>query len=169
MKIKTLRNAAFSAAMAGGLALTVFAGEQTDIGQADQAMLDKVHPTKPPYSPYAGRNFPTRPLFGDTHLHTGLSFDAGIFGCRLGPADAYRFARGEEVTASSGQRVKLSRPLDWLVVADHSDNMGLINDIIAGQVATVRAHWARVVARVAGSWIAAIGLLMLGWSLRGGQ
>ena len=50
--------------------------------------------------------------------------DAGAFGARLGPRDAYRFAKGEEITASSGQRVKLSRPLDFLVVADHSDNMG---------------------------------------------
>ena len=81
-------------------------------------------PTKRPYSPYAGRNFPTRPLFGDTHLHTSFSFDAGAFGARLGPRDAYRFAKGEEVTASTGQPAKLSRPLDFLVVADHSDNMG---------------------------------------------
>ena len=57
-------------------------------------------------------------------LHTSFSMDAGAFGARLGPRDAYRFAKGEEVTASSGQRVKLSRPLDFLVVADHSDNMG---------------------------------------------
>jgi hypothetical protein len=88
---------------------------------------------KPAYSPYAGRGFPTRPLFGDTHLHTAASFDAGSFGARLTPRDAYRFARGEEITASSGQRVKLARPLDFLVVADHSDNMGFFPDFFAGK------------------------------------
>ncbi len=88
---------------------------------------------KPSYSPYAGRDFPTRPYFGDTHLHTSFSMDAGAFGARIGPRDAYRFARGEELTASSGQPVKLSRPLDFLVVADHSDNMGFIPDLFAGK------------------------------------
>jgi len=87
---------------------------------------------KPGYSPYAGRNFPTRPFFGDTHLHTSISVDAGAFGCRLGPVEAYRFAKGEEITASSGQQVKLSRPLDFLVVADHSDAMGLFPMIFGG-------------------------------------
>ena len=86
-----------------------------------------------PYSPYAGRNFPTRPLFGDTHTHTGFSMDAGAFGARLSPADAYRFAKGEEVMASSGQPAKLSRPLDFLVVTDHSDNMGFFPDLLAGK------------------------------------
>ncbi len=85
------------------------------------------------YSPYAGRGFPSRPLWGDSHLHTGLSFDAGLFGARLGPEDAHRFARGEEVVSSTGIPVKLSRPLDWLVVADHSDNMGFALDLIAGK------------------------------------
>jgi hypothetical protein len=88
---------------------------------------------KPPYSPYADRNFPTRPLFGDTHLHTSFSMDAGAFGARLSPRDAYRFARGETVTASSGQPAKLSRPLDFLVVTDHSDNMGFFPDLLAGK------------------------------------
>jgi hypothetical protein len=88
---------------------------------------------KPSYSPYAGRNFPVRPFFGDTHLHTSFSMDAGAFGARLGPRDAYRFARGEEVMASSNQPVKLSRPLDFLVVADHSDNMGFFPDLFAGK------------------------------------
>ena len=59
--------------------------------------------------------------------------DAGAFGARLGPRDAYRFAKGEEVTASSGQLAKLSRPLDFLVVADHSDNMGFFPDLLAGK------------------------------------
>lgn len=72
-----------------------------DAGQLTPEMAEKVFPAKPHYSPYAERNFPTRPFFGDTHLHTAMSFDAGMFGARLGPVDAYRFARGEEVTSSS--------------------------------------------------------------------
>ena len=59
--------------------------------------------------------------------------DAGAFGCRLSPRDAYRFARGEQVMASSGQPAKLSRPLDFLVVSDHSDNMGFFPDLFAGK------------------------------------
>ncbi len=77
------------------------------------------------FSPYAGRNYPTRVLWGDTHLHTSLSMDAGAFGARLTPEDAYHFAKGGEVVSSTGTPGRLSRPLDWLVVADHSDNMGL--------------------------------------------
>jgi hypothetical protein len=93
----------------------------------------KASSSKAPYSPYAGRSFPTRPYFGDTHLHTAASFDAGAFGARLTPRDAYRFARGEEVMASSQQPAKLSRPLDFLVVSDHSDNMGFFPDFFSGK------------------------------------
>jgi hypothetical protein len=89
-------------------------------------------PAQKHFSPYAGRNFPTEVFWGDTHLHTGMSMDAGAFGCRLGPEDAYRFALGEELIASTGQPVKLSRPLDFLVVADHSDNMGFFPRLFAG-------------------------------------
>lgn len=86
------------------------------------------------YSPYAAQNeIPQRPLWGDSHLHTTLSMDAGLFGNRLPPSDAYRFARGEEVISSTGQPVRLSRPLDWLVVADHSDGIGFFGDIAAGK------------------------------------
>ena len=104
----------------------------TDIGTLDRDAAEKVFPSSPAYSPYANRNFPTRPFFGDTHLHTAFSFDAGAFGARLLPRDAYRFARGEQLTASSGQPVKLSRPLDYLVVADHSDNMGFFSQLLDG-------------------------------------
>ena len=97
--------------------------------------LKDAFPAQKSYSPHAGRNFPTHVYWGDTHLHTGASFDAGAFGARLGPADAYRFARGEELTASNGMRVKLSRPLDFLVVADHSDNMGFFPKLFAGDPA----------------------------------
>ena len=74
-----------------------------DSGTLDQEAAGSFFPAKRPYSPWAGRNFPTRPLFGDTHLHTSFSMDAGAFGARLSPRDAYRFAKGEEVMASSGQ------------------------------------------------------------------
>ena len=93
--------------------------------------LKKTH-TEKSFSPYASRNFPSNVYWGDTHLHTTLSFDAGAFGNRLDPTDAYRFAKGEEVTATTGLPAKLSRPLDFLVVADHSDNMGLFTMIFEG-------------------------------------
>jgi hypothetical protein len=84
------------------------------------------------YSPYAGRNFPSSVFWGDTHLHTSLSIDAGAFGNRLGLDEAYRFARGDEVTTSTGLKARLSRPLDFLVIADHSDAMGFFPDLFAG-------------------------------------
>ncbi len=105
----------------------------TDVGTFDKATAERLYPDKRPYSPWAGRNFPSRPLFGDTHLHTSFSMDAGAFGARLSPRDAYRFGRGEEIMASSGQLTKLSRPLDFLVVTDHSDNMGFFPDLLAGK------------------------------------
>lgn len=92
----------------------------------------------PGYSPYAGRSFPTAVFWGDTHLHTSNSLDARAFGATLGPEDAFRFARGEEVVATHGMHLKLSRPLDWLVVADHSDGMGAMNEIVAGNVDLLR-------------------------------
>ena len=84
------------------------------------------------YSPYAQRAFPDKIFWGDTHLHTALSLDAGLFGNKLGLEEAYRFARGEEVISSTGLPVKLSRPLDWLVIADHSDMMGFADDVRSG-------------------------------------
>lgn len=78
-----------------------------------------------PYSPYADRGFPTQVYFGDTHVHTALSADAGGGGTRLLPRDSYRFARGEQVVSNTGQPVKLSRPLDFYMITDHSDGMGV--------------------------------------------
>ena len=63
-----------------------------DTGEPDKASLEKAYPSTRPYSPYADRHFPDRVYWGDTHLHTSFSMDAGAFGCRLGPRDAYRFA-----------------------------------------------------------------------------
>lgn len=122
----------YALAMATALAVSPAAAQTiTDIGTLDQATA---LPGKPPgYSPYAGRNFPSRVFWGDTHLHTSASMDAGAFGTRLGFEEAYRFARGEELTASGGQRVKLSRPLDFLAITDHSDNMGFFPALFAGK------------------------------------
>lgn len=78
------------------------------------------------YSPYADRTFATDVFWGDTHVHSSWSPDAGGGGnTRIGPDEAYRFARGETITAHNGTRVALRRPLDFLVVADHSEYMGL--------------------------------------------
>ncbi len=76
--------------------------------------------------------YPTRAFFGDTHVHTGWSADAGLDGAVTSPEDAFRMARGEEVKSNTGQMAKLRRPLDWMVITDHSDGMGTINEIRAG-------------------------------------
>jgi len=113
------------------LLLSSIGANAQDIGTPTPENLSAAYTGKV-YSPYAERNFPERPLWGDSHLHTSLSVDAGLFGNTLPPREAYRFARGEQVTSATGQPVRLSRPLDWLVVADHSDGMGLIADLRAG-------------------------------------
>jgi hypothetical protein len=102
-----------------------------DAGTPDPEVLKNLYPGKT-YSPYAKRSFPSNVYWGDTHLHTGLSLDAGLFGNILGHEDAYRFARGEEIKSSTGLPVKLSRPLDWIVITDHSDMMGIAFDIQKG-------------------------------------
>ena len=122
-----------AAAIAASLLfVTVSANAQLPPPQDPSEVLSGSY-TGTSYSPYAGRSFPTRPLFGDTHLHTGNSFDAGAFGARLKPEDAYAFASGVEVVSSTGIPVKLSRPLDWVAVTDHSDNMGFFLDLFAGK------------------------------------
>lgn len=101
---------------------------------SNAANVDLVAATKaPPYSPYANQELPTKVLFGDVHVHTGLSGDAGGSGTRLLPSDAYRFARGEQILSNTGQPVRISQPYDFLAVADHSDGMGAILDILAGK------------------------------------
>ncbi|WNJ19048.1 DUF3604 domain-containing protein [Pontibacter sp. G13] len=76
--------------------------------------------------------YPTEVYFGDTHLHTEYSMDAGAFGNTLGLDEAYQFAKGQEVTSSTGLKAKLSRPLDFLVIADHSDGMGVYQALEKG-------------------------------------
>ena len=85
-----------------------------------------------PYSPHVGQAYPDSVYWGDTHVHTALSVDGYIFGNRLMPDDAYRFAKGEKVRAAGGEEVRLRRPLDFLMVSDHAENMGVIARIDGG-------------------------------------
>ncbi len=95
--------------------------------KATEFTIDRPEKSDIEYSPFVNRSFPQRVFWGDTHLHTTYSPDAGMVGnFNLGPADAYRFARGEQVEANNGMQAKLVRPLDFLVVSDHSEYQGLM-------------------------------------------
>ena len=96
------------------------------------------------YSPYPGQTYPNRVFFGDTHLHTSYSTDAGMIGNTLGPEDAYRFARGETVTSSTGLPARLNRPLDFLVVADHAENLGLAPAIAESNPELLKNEWGKM-------------------------
>ena len=86
-----------------------------------------------PYSPYVGRDYPTNVYFGDTHLHTRLSLDAyGDGNTKNGPAEAYRWAKGEEIAGDDGVPTRISRPLDFLMVSDHAEYMGLVPALAEG-------------------------------------
>jgi len=86
---------------------------------------------KPDYSPYPDQKFPNRVYWGVAHIHTGYSFDAGMFGITLTPDDLFKAARGGEVVVDNGQRFKLDRPLDWLAITDHAEYMGVADEIRA--------------------------------------
>ena len=109
MRRPAVRRSSSSAMLHGAALLTMAsAAFAHDAGSLDPKAAERLA-KKPAYSPYVGREYPTRPLFGDTHLHTSFSMDAGAFGARVGPRDAERLARGEEILASSGQPVRLSQ------------------------------------------------------------
>jgi len=82
------------------------------------------------YSPPVGKNYPDKLLWGDTHLHSNQSADAWSIGnSNLTPSDAFRFARGEEVTSESGVKAKLRVPLDFFMVSDHATYLGIFKRI----------------------------------------
>ncbi len=102
-----------------------------------------IQPAEKEYSPYLNHNYPDRVFWGDTHLHTAYSTDAGLFGNRISPDEAYRFAKGEIVTSSTGVRARLLRPLDFLVVADHAENLGLATMIAESNSDLLQSEWGR--------------------------
>ena len=128
MKTTSLHKAMLAGLMAIGLALPLFA-------QDVPVTKETVKGPEKHYSPYVGRNIPDRVLWGDTHLHTSFSPDAGLTGTTLGPEEAFRFARGEVVTSSGGLKAQLRRPHDFLVVSDHAEYLGLANMLRDGDPA----------------------------------
>jgi len=99
--------------------------------------------TKRIYSPFVGRDYPDQVLFGDTHFHTNLSFDAGLVGTTLDVDAGYRFARGEKVISNTGQPVQLIRPLDFLVITDHSELIGLAPMVQESNPALLADPWGK--------------------------
>jgi len=139
-------------------------GPVTDVGSGpDESVLGKRE-----YSPYLQDNYPQRVFWGDTHVHTAFSTDAGMVGNRLGPEEAYRFARGEEVVASAGVRARLQRPLDFLVVADHAENLGLAPMIAESNPDLLKTAFGRQISGLvhAGKYWEAYGLWGQGMSTR---
>ncbi|MDS9467904.1 DUF3604 domain-containing protein [Paracoccus sp. MBLB3053] len=116
------------------LASPLAAQVNTDAGEINPKMIERFF-NQPGYSPYAGRKFATEPLWGEIHLHTSWSPDAFAGGTRVGPDEALKYAEGETITSSTGQPVRLSRPYDFLMVADHSDAMGVVASIYEGDQA----------------------------------
>lgn len=100
------------------------------------------------YTPYLDSNFPNQVFFGDTHVHTFFSTDAGLFGNTLGPQAAYDFATGKVVTSSLGVKVRLARPLDFLVVSDHSENLGLAPMLAESNPLVMNNEWGKKIAEL---------------------
>jgi hypothetical protein len=134
------------------------------LGQEWTLDRDQLVEQPKPYSPYVDQHFPQRVFFGDTHHHSSFSVDSGMFGNTLGPDQSFRFARGEEVRSSSGLRVKLIRPLDFLVVSDHAEYLGLSNLLVTGNprlLATeVGKEWAAALAEGGeAAWLTAVAIM----------
>jgi hypothetical protein len=110
---------------------------------------------------------PTQLYWGDTHLHTKMSLDANMAGNKeVGPEEALRFARGESVRASNGMMARMRRPLDFVVIADHTENLGLVDSLRNGDPALLdaeggRALYERFLAATKGATPATINALVL--------
>jgi hypothetical protein len=89
------------------------------------------------YSPALRHAYPSNLYWGDTHVHTQLSSDAYPMGTRITADEAYRFAKGEKIH-SEGQDAQLSVPLDFMMVSDHAENMGVFPAIVAGDPALLK-------------------------------
>jgi hypothetical protein len=117
MKKRSIRRLTASLLSCAAFTLTAHMAHGQDVPPPTKEQIE--------YSPYPSKSFPNNVYFGDTHLHTSYSTDAGMTGTTLGPEEALRFARGEEVMSNHGLPAKLIRPLDFIVIADHAENLGV--------------------------------------------
>jgi hypothetical protein len=139
MKRKSrLHNTARAGLAAIGLALVT--GSLTCVAQEpDAASIEaagkRAEKKGPDYSPYPDQKFPNRVFWGVAHVHTGFSFDSGMFGVTTTPDDLFKVARGGEVVLDNGVRFKQDRPLDWVSITDHAEYVGISDQIRAGDPA----------------------------------
>jgi len=115
---------------------------------AEPTKMTESHTPRDAYAPYNKDNYPKNVYFGDTHQHTSYSVDAALFGATKGPDTAYRFAKGEEVTASFGRKTRLNRPLDFLVVADHAENLGLAPMMMEENPMVMNHEWGNKITKL---------------------
>ena len=133
-----LRSFAFTACKVAALVSLVIMGPTLMSMLAETGSAQQERPKN--YSPYVDERYATQVFWGDQHQHTSFSPDAGLVGDRLGPDDAYRFARGEQLRSSTGQLVQLERPYDWLVVSDHAEYLGLPQAFLDGDPAILKTE-----------------------------
>jgi len=136
----------------------VVAGPGSALADAHEEASRETHEevdAPPAYSTPAIDEIPRALLWGDTHLHTRLSQDAYSFGVTLDSDDAYRFAKGETLVATHGQKAKLDRPLDFLVIADHANGMGAMDALVKGNETLLKndmlKEWRKLLLEVGGA------------------
>jgi hypothetical protein len=130
----TLHNATLSALAVIALALVIGGYSHAAAAQdttATTAELKGGQRTRD-YSPYPDQNFPDRVFWGVAHVHTGYSFDFGMFGITLTPDDLFKVATGGEVVVDNGLSFKQDRALDWVAITDHAEYLGIADQIRAG-------------------------------------
>ena len=125
------------------IAIVINTGSGQVLADATPTKLADARQDRSHYSPYIDDRYPDNVYYGDTHLHTSYSTDAGLFGATIGPEEAYRFAKGEVVTSSTGIKTKLIRPLDFLVVSDHAENLGLAPMILEDDPIVKKHKWGK--------------------------
>jgi len=77
--------------------------------------------------------------FGDLHEHTTFSLDAYmLFRTGVTPDEAYRFAKGEPVSAL-GHTYRRNEPLDFMAVTDHAEQFGFGIELMDGTSALSRS------------------------------
>ena len=131
-------------ALALAIGLVGAFGATVPAGAGDEAGPAKTEGEGVAYSPYVGRDLPDQVFFGDTHLHTTNSPDAYLFGVKLDPDQAFRFAKGERVVSTHGLNAQLREPLDFLVVSDHMEYLGLMSRLFAGDEQVLATDYGRM-------------------------